>query len=176
AGYRILLGRPDDCRREWLTAAAIVADPSSVAVLARVRPPRRDGFILVSAGEPGSDTWRLAIDLGAADAATLPVDESRLVRALTEARVPRRHPAGVLAVISAHGGAGASTLAAAVALTGVSRGAPTLLLDLDDVAPGADLLLGIEQRPGLRWQDLSLEGGVVGGTALHRALPRAADG
>ncbi|MEO9329650.1 septum site-determining protein Ssd [Gordonia aurantiaca] len=175
AGYRVRSARADDCRREWLTARAVVADPAAVAVLARVHPPRRDGFILVTVGDPGAGTWRLAIDLGAADTVTLPADENLLVRALTDLRVPRRHPAGVVAVIGAHGGAGASTLAAAVALAGAGRGAPTLLLDLDDVAPGADLLLGVEQRPGLRWQDLSLDGGAVGGTALHRALPRAAD-
>lgn len=176
AGYRTVAGRPDDCRREWLTTRAVVADPAAIAVLSLTHPPRRDGLILVSAEEPHTDTWRMAMDLGAADAVALPSDEKRLVRTLTEVRVPRRRPAGVLAVIGAHGGAGASTLAAAVALTSVGNGSATLLLDLDDVAPGADLLLGIEQRPGLRWQDLSLDGGVVGGTALHHALPRAEGG
>ncbi|SDU68290.1 septum site-determining protein Ssd [Gordonia westfalica] len=176
AGYRTTVGRADDCRREWLTARAVVADPAAIAVLSLIRPPRRDGLILISSDEPRADTWRMAMDLGATDAAALPADENRLVRTLTEARVPRRRRAGVVAMIGAHGGAGASTLAAAVALTSVSRGSPTLLLDLDDVAPGADLLLGIEQRPGLRWQDLSLDGGVVGGTALHHALPRAESG
>ncbi|WP_210756427.1 septum site-determining protein Ssd [Gordonia paraffinivorans] len=173
AGYRVLSVPAGDCRREWLTARAVVADPAAVAELGRIRPPRRDAFVLVATGDPGGDIWRSAIDLGATDAVTLPADENDLVRALTGFRVPRRHPAGVVAVIGAHGGAGASTLAAAVALTGVGLGSPTLLLDLDDVAPGADLLLGIEQRPGLRWQGLSLDGGAVSGAALHRALPRA---
>ncbi|WP_439032973.1 septum site-determining protein Ssd [Gordonia terrae] len=176
AGYRMVGGRADDCRREWLTARAVVADPTAIAVLARLRPPRRSGLVLVSAVDPAADTWRMAMDLGADDAATLPADEGRLVRSLTDSRVPRRHPAGVVAVIGAHGGSGASTLAAAVALTAAQADSPTLLLDLDDLGPGADLLLGLERLPGLRWQDLSLDGGVVGGTALHQALPRARDG
>ncbi|MBD0863274.1 hypothetical protein IA539_19050 [Gordonia sp. zg691] len=176
AGYRTVTARADDCRREWLTTRAVVADPDAIAVLSRLHPPRRGGVVLVSGTDPAGETWRLAMDLGAEDAATLPADESRLVRALTESRVPRRNPSGVLAVVGAHGGAGASTLAAAVALTSAQRASPTLLLDLDDIGSGADLLLGVEQRPGLRWQDLSLDGGVVGGTALHQALPRVNDG
>lgn len=176
AGYLVQIAPADDCRREWLTARAVVADPPAVEVLSRVRPPRRPGLVLVSAAEPGAHTWRMAMDLGAEDASTLPAEEGRLVRVLTECRVPRRRPAGVVAVIGAHGGAGASTLAAAVALTSAGAGSPTLLLDLDDMGTGADLLLGIERRPGLRWQDLSLDGGVVGGMALHQALPSAREG
>ncbi len=176
AGYHVLSAPADDCRREWLTARAVAADPSAIAVLARVRPPRRPGLVLVSAAEPGARIWRMAMELGIEDASTLPADEGRLVRVLTECRVPRRRPAGVVALIGAHGGAGASTLAAAVALTSAGAESPTLLLDLDDMGAGADLLLGIERRRGLRWQDLSLDGGVVGGTALHQALPSAGEG
>lgn len=176
AGYLVQTAPADDCRREWLTARAVVVDPPAIAVLSRVRPPRRPGLVLVSATEPGAHTWRMAMDLGVEDASTLPAEEGRLVRVLTECRVPRRRPAGVVAVIGAHGGAGASTLAAAVALTSADADSPTLLLDLDDMGAGADLLLGLERRRGLRWQDLSLDGGVVGGTALHQALPSAGDG
>ena len=64
-------------------------------------------------------------------------------------------------------------LAVAVGLTAARSSTRTLLLDLDDLGPGADLLLGIEDRSGLRWGDLSLEGGAVVGGALHHALPKA---
>ena len=175
AGYRLVLGDARDCRREWLRARAVVADPDAVRRLVEVHPPRRDGLVIVSDREPPPDVWRCALDLGADHAAVLPADESRLVGSLSGFRTPRRHPAGAVAVIGGHGGAGATTLAAALALTAVDHGERVLLLDVDNLGAGIDLTLGIEDRPGLRWQDLSLESGTVSGPALHEALPRVND-
>lgn len=175
AGYRMVLADPDDCRRDWLRARAVVADPDAVRRLVDLHPPRRDGLVIVSDREPPSDVWRCALDLGADHAAVLPADESRLVISLSGFRTPRRHPAGAIAVLGGHGGAGATTLAAAVALTAVDNGERVLLLDTDSLGAGIDLTLGVEARSGLRWQDLSVESGTVSGPALHEALPRAND-
>ncbi|WP_279099917.1 septum site-determining protein Ssd [Gordonia bronchialis] len=173
AGYRMIVADAADCRRAWLTSRAVLVDPAALDLLTAARPPRRDGVILVTGGEPPPRSWRLALDLGAADVLTLPGDDGRLVRLLSELRAPRRSPAGAVALMPAHGGAGASVLAVAVGLTAARSSTRTLLLDLDDLGPGADLLLGIEDRSGLRWGDLSLEGGAVVGGALHHALPKA---
>ncbi|GAA1482562.1 CpaE-like family protein [Gordonia sinesedis] len=175
AGYRLIQGDPQRCRRDWLRARAVIADPAAIAGLADAALPRRSGLLLVSDTEPPPAVWRRAIDLGAADAALLPADEERLVRTLSAIRMPRDHGGGAIAVMAAHGGAGASVLASAVALVAVDDGFGVLLLDVDDLGAGLDLTLGIEERPGLRWQDLSLEGGAVSGDALHHALPRASD-
>ncbi|MFT4125750.1 MAG: hypothetical protein QM662_05915, partial [Gordonia sp. (in: high G+C Gram-positive bacteria)] len=172
AGYRPVHGDPATCRAEWLRARAVVADPAAITVLAAGTVPRRSGLLLVSDAEPPVPIWRAALDLGACDAVLLPADEAHLVRTLTEVRRPRRHPGASLALIGAHGGAGTSILAAAVATAGTDAGERVLLLDVDDLSGGLDLLLGVEDRPGLRWQDLTLSGGTVSGQALHHALPQ----
>ncbi|MGC4933439.1 septum site-determining protein Ssd [Gordonia sp. DT30] len=175
AGYRLVVGEPAACRADWLRACAVVVDPSAVAALAATAVPRRTGVLLVATAAPPAGVWRAAMDLGAGDAALLPADEGHLVRTLTELRAPRRSAGGGLAVLSAHGGAGASVLSAATALAAGDAGEQVLLLDADDLGGGLDLILGIEDRAGLRWQDLTLEGGAVNGQALHSALPRVDD-
>lgn len=175
AGYRLVLGDPATCRAEWLRSRAVVVDPPAVAALVSTSVPRRAGVLLVADTAPPADVWRSAMDLGAGDAALLPADEGHLVRTLTELRTPRRATGGGVALMSAHGGAGASVLAAAVATAAGDAGEQVLLLDADDLGGGLDLILGIEDRPGLRWPDLTLEGGAVNGHALHRALPRVDD-
>lgn len=175
AGYRLVLGEPATCRAQWLRAGAVVVDPTAVGALVAAAVPRRTGVLLVADSAPPAQIWRAAMDLGAGDAALLPADDSHLVRTLTELRTPRHAAGGGIAVISAHGGAGATVLAAAVASAASDAGESVLLLDVDDLGGGLDLILGIEDRPGLRWQDLTLEGGAVNCQALHRALPRAND-
>lgn len=175
AGYRLVVADPQRCRAEWLRARAVVVDPSAVAVLGNTAVPRRPGVLLVADTPPAATTWRAAMDLGAGDAALLPADESHLVRRLTELRTPRQATAGAIALMAAHGGAGASVLAAAVALAAGDAGEEVLLLDVDEFGGGVDLLLGIEDRPGLRWQDLAIEAGAVNGQALRHALPKADD-
>lgn len=76
-----------------------------------------------------------------------------------------------LAVVGGCGGAGTSTLAAATALAGASRPQSTLLVETDAWGSGLDVLLGIEDAPGLRWSGLSIEGGRISSGALRDALP-----
>ena len=83
-------------------------------------------------------------------------------------------PAGtVVAVLGGSGGAGASTLAAALAVTARRAGATVALVDADPLGGGLDLLLGAEQEPGLRWPDLGSLHGPVAARALTDALPSA---
>jgi secretion/DNA translocation related CpaE-like protein len=77
----------------------------------------------------------------------------------------------VLAVVGGRGGAGASVLAAAVAVVAVREGGHALLVDCDPLGGGLDLLLGAEDLDGLRWPEIELGGGRVPATALHAALP-----
>jgi secretion/DNA translocation related CpaE-like protein len=65
-----------------------------------------------------------------------------------------------------------------VALHGAQVGfrSHTLLVDGDHQGGGLDLLMGIEQKPGLRWPALVLDHGRVAASALHSALPEAGPG
>ena len=64
----------------------------------------------------------------------------------------------VIGVVGGCGGAGASTFACVLAAT-AATGWPAVLVDLDPVAGGIDVLLGIEAVPGARWSGLRLGGG-----------------
>lgn len=76
-----------------------------------------------------------------------------------------------IGVIGACGGAGASSFAATLARVR-SRSRPVALIDLDAAGGGLDVLLGIEESPGLRWPDLSSARGEVPGQDLLDLMPR----
>ncbi|MFE5338267.1 septum site-determining protein Ssd [Isoptericola sp. NPDC056573] len=77
-----------------------------------------------------------------------------------------------VAVVGACGGAGVSTLAAALAQGLRRAGEGAVLVDLDLPGPGVDVLLGIEDEPGARWPELAAARGDVDGVGLVAALPR----
>jgi secretion/DNA translocation related CpaE-like protein len=85
--------------------------------------------------------------------------------------------AQVIGVVGARGGAGASVLAASLAAAFAAipdRDAAdrhrTAVADLT-VGGGLDIVLGIEEMPGLRWPDLNLARGAVDGRELVALLP-----
>jgi secretion/DNA translocation related CpaE-like protein len=87
------------------------------------------------------------------------------------ARAPGRDRR-TIAVVGACGGAGVSTLAAALAQGLRRSGEGAVLIDLDLPGPGVDVLLGIEDEPGARWPELAAARGDVDGLGLVAALPR----
>lgn len=84
---------------------------------------------------------------------------------------PPGERAPLVGVAGARGGAGASTLAAVLAAR-LARDDAAVLVDLDHGAGGVDLLLGIDEVPGVRWPDLAGARGDVPGDDLIAALPR----
>lgn len=89
----------------------------------------------------------------------------------------RRHPHLTIAVVSAGGGAGASTVAAAISRVAAhENGGAVTLIDAIDHSGGLDLLLGIEKHDGLRWPDLNLGDGRVNASDLRACLPTTGDG
>jgi secretion/DNA translocation related CpaE-like protein len=132
--------------------------------------PRRPGVVVVTSAALTPAAWAAAVELGAERVAVLPDDEAWLAARAAEAvRDPVER--GWLAVVGGScGGAGASTLAAALALTAAASG-EVLLVDADPWGGGLDLLLGAEDVDGLRWPALSGVRGRVAGEALLRALP-----
>src|SRR4051812_40284541 len=139
--------------------------------------PRRPGVVVVATRELPAADWAGAVEIGAERVAVLPDDESWLLARSTAAvRSPVER--GWLAVVGGScGGAGASTVAAALALAGAPRGAP---VRAGPRGAGVDPLLGgrrARRPPGAGraegWRGRALPGwrGGVGGDALLGALP-----
>jgi secretion/DNA translocation related CpaE-like protein len=76
-----------------------------------------------------------------------------------------------VAVGGSCGGAGASTLATALALAAGAGSPGVLLVDADPWGGGLDLVLGAERDEGLRWPALSEVRGRLDGDAVMAALP-----
>lgn len=86
--------------------------------------------------------------------------------------MPAQVHADVRAVVGAVGGVGASTLAALLARQLAPSGERVALVDLDHGAGGIEVLLGIEEAPGVRWSDLLGVRGTVAVEDLAGLLPR----
>jgi secretion/DNA translocation related CpaE-like protein len=155
-------------RRGFSSAAAVLLDEPGAVRCAKAALPRRPAVILLSGAEPVRSTWQAAVSIGAEHVLALPQHERELVTRLSNAGDPGPNGLGsVVAVVGGRGGAGASTFAAALALTAGNA----LLVDVDPWGGGLDLLIGGENEPGLRWPDLAVEGGRLNFTALREALP-----
>jgi secretion/DNA translocation related CpaE-like protein len=154
------------------------AGPPALVVLGADRlgepslPPEASGVarLLVAAGEPDDRLWRAALEVRAEQVVLLPEAEHVLLGRLSRLNAERALEALIICVTGGCGGAGASVLAAALAraAAGVAR---SLLIDLDPIGSGADLLLGAEDEPGLRWPDLASARGRLMPGSLAGALP-----
>jgi secretion/DNA translocation related CpaE-like protein len=188
-------------RRAWSTAGIVVLGDDLAAALATVRPPRRDGVVVVgradrtcrapgraglggeSSGTPGGDSsepvaaasvWTHAVAVGAEDVIWLPAGEAEVIDRFGACLDGVRR-ATTISVVGGSGGSGASTFAAALALAAADRGLATLLVDADPIGPGLDLHLGADALDGMRWPDLATATGRLAAPALREALPRVHD-
>lgn len=138
----------------------------------RVRgAPRRDGVFLVGRDLDDPHVWQRAVEIGAEEVLTLPDAEGRLVDRIADVVEGAGRPALAIGVIGGSGGAGASTLACALALRAARAGERTILIDGDPLGGGMDVLLGGEAAEGLRWPDFAASRGRVGAGALADSLP-----
>ena len=170
AGMRPVAASAPLTRKAWLAAVAILLDEETARRCEHDGLPRRDGVMLIASTEPDAPAWAAAMAAGAQHVCALPAQEGELVGHLADAaEMAREGPrAGrVIAVTGGRGGAGASTFATALA----QSASAALLVDLDPWGGGIDLLLGSESVPGLRWPDLSLQGGRLAWSAVRDALP-----
>ncbi|MGW1225040.1 septum site-determining protein Ssd [Streptomyces sp. NPDC002530] len=132
---------------------------------------RRRGVMLVGREQDSPDVWRRAVEIGAEYVLRLPDAENWLVDQIANAAEGVGRPALTVGVIGGRGGAGASTLACALAVTAARAGHRTMLIDGDPLGGGIDVLLGGERAEGMRWPDFAHSKGRVGGGALEEALP-----
>jgi secretion/DNA translocation related CpaE-like protein len=160
--------------RTWTAAPLVLVGDDLARDVARRGLPRRPGVALVSQAMDDGAVWQRGTALGADQVLMLPDAAGWLAGLLADADAGRDPaPAGpVLAVMAGRGGAGASSLAAALALTATRRGLRSTLVDLDPAGGGLDLLFGLESAPGPRWSDLAgWRDGRLCGRSLRLALP-----
>lgn len=133
---------------------------------------RRKGVLLVGRDLDDPEVWRQGVDIGADHVLFLPDAENWLVDRIADIAEGAGEPALTIGVVGGRGGAGASTLACALAVTSARTGLRTMLIDGDPLGGGLDILLGAERTGGLRWPDLADSRGRVNSGALEESLPR----
>ncbi|MEY9857564.1 hypothetical protein ABH935_003172 [Catenulispora sp. GAS73] len=173
AGVRIeIVPGPSAARHRWNAAPLVLVGVDQTGEVARAGLPRRPEVALIGRDLDDASVWQRGSAVGAAHVLILPDCERWLAGLLAEADAPAEEPGAVVAVLSGRGGAGGSTLAAALALAGVRRGLRSTLVDLDPAGGGIDLLFGLETEPGPRWSELAQwRDGRLSGRSLRDALP-----
>jgi secretion/DNA translocation related CpaE-like protein len=160
----------ESARSRWQLAPLVLVGADAGIGVASARMARRRDVVLVTR-EPSPDTWQNAVALGAEHVVALPEAERWLIDRLADTGEGPTREGRIVSVIGSGAGAGASTFAATLALGSSTRHLRTLLVDLDALGGGLDILLGIEEAPGVRWSDLAETRGRLGAQSLHESLP-----
>lgn len=180
-------------RDQWNEATAVIVD---AAVLAHTQSShldalaRRERVVIVhttndapdhlltggftpnsTATNQASTLWQHALHLGAQAVWTLPQQQTQLIQQLRRWVNTALARAVTIGVIGGNGGVGASTLAAALAVTGNKRHLQTVLIDADPLGGGIDLLLDGGQAHGSRWPQLAHVEGSLNAQTLREELP-----
>ncbi|GAA4907587.1 septum site-determining protein Ssd [Streptomyces coeruleoprunus] len=159
---------PDE-RAVWDNAPLVLVGDDAAASCRGAT--RRRGVLLVGRDQDDPGVWRRAVDIGADCVLRLPDAETWLVDRIADVVEGVGRPALTVGVLGGRGGAGASTLACALAVSAAHLGHRTMLVDADPLGGGLDVLLGAERADGLRWPDFAASQGRVAGAALEESLP-----
>ena len=171
AGVEIAHSQETVGRARWRAATVVLVDVAMVSAVLEAGLPRRTGVVVVATEEPGRTDWPACIRLGVEHTVVLGGGDNFLIDLLTDTAEVGPGDGQHVAVIGGCGGAGASVLATAVAVTAHRQGRPVLLADLDRWGAGLDVVLGLETDAGARWGDLAATSGRMPTDALHQALP-----
>ncbi|MFI6389000.1 septum site-determining protein Ssd [Nonomuraea sp. NPDC050547] len=166
---------PAVARPYWGIAPVVVVGDDLAGKVAETAPPARERVFLAAREPADPGAWRRCVEVGAQAVMDLPGDERRLVEEFAEALEPASRAGVVACVVGGRGGAGASVLAACLALKASADRLATLLVDADRLGGGIDALLGREEAPGARWSDLLAREGRINAGALSAALPAFGD-
>ncbi|WP_374071590.1 septum site-determining protein Ssd [Corynebacterium belfantii] len=156
---------PREISRHAHRVAAVLVDATTAPHMASLPPNTR---VMYLEAEPGPIDYEKAMKSGAELAVIVPAQSPELLKALGRRDVaPRAGKYPVIAVIGAAGGAGTSTLCAVLA----ADYREALLIDTEHFSGGIDLLLGKEDDPGIRWDDVPDSGEKVPASELLASLP-----
>jgi secretion/DNA translocation related CpaE-like protein len=160
-------------RRHWQAAPLVLVGSDLSALIAGAQPVRRRGIVVVGNDLDDAGIYQSAVAIGADQVVVLPDGESTLADRLADSvdEDGSGSAAVTVAVVGGCGGAGASSLAAALAMCATHRGLRTMLIDGDPLGGGIDMLFGGEHGTALRWPQLAGTTGRVSATALRSALP-----
>lgn len=172
AGLRWSLAASDQLARQWRESTAVLIDSAELADLVREDPLRRDDCVVVSLGEPAPNAWQHCVWLGVQNVVDLVDNENWLVDWFGRVGLTRRRAGLVAGVIGACGGAGATTLSAGLAVAASQSGA-SMLIDLDGLSVGHEIVFGPTESEGRGWADLANLSGQVSIASLCEALPSA---
>ena len=159
----------ESARGLWSTAPLVLVGADLAARVAGLRVERRRDVVLVGRDIAEAD-WQRAVTIGAEHVASLPDSERWLITRLADSGESAPRSGTVLAVMSGGGGAGASTLAVALGAAAAAE-SKVLLVDLDPLAGGIDVIAGVEGVGGARWRDLIDTQGRLSPATLEASLP-----
>lgn len=77
----------------------------------------------------------------------------------------------VISVVGTAGGVGSSVLTASLAMRASSLGAAVVAVDGRPYGGGLDVVLGVDEFPGIRWRDLADAAGPLDGVEIFGRLP-----
>lgn len=157
-------------RSRWQLAPLVLVGADFGAAVAAARMSRRRDVVLI-AREPTPECWQNAVALGAEHVVSLPDAERWLIDRLADSGEGPTRDGRIVSVMGCGGGAGASTFAVTMALAAAGRSLRVLLIDGDPLGGGLDLVLGMEEAPGIRWAELAESRGRLGAQSLQQAVP-----
>lgn len=162
---------PGEALRAWAGAPLVLLGADLTTEVALTAPPRRPGVHVVARDPVPDELFRTALAVGAESVAALPASASWLAESLTDLGDQRAARGLTIGVLGGSGGAGATTFACALGQL-AARSGETVVIDLDPLGPGIDRVLGLEDRDGVRWDELCRTTGRLSARAFREALPR----
>lgn len=165
-------------RRAWMSASAVLVGADVLIDITDLALPRRSSLVVVATDEHTEtserEMWRAAVQMGAENVLLIPAHAHQIGEVLSVSREgPPRH-GRIVTVVSGSGGAGASTVSLALAQLAVKRAVKTLVVDADPCGGGLDLLAGVEDESGIRWEALIDAHGRLPAPALEDSVIRVA--
>jgi len=158
--------------RGWASAPVVLVGADQLSVVSAQHPVRREQVHVVTGTTAPDDLFRAALAIGAENVVELPAAETWLVELLTDVADGGARRATTIGVVGGSGGAGATTFAAALALTAALDTGHVLLIDADPLGGGIDRVAGFEDLDGIRWDSLASTTGRFSSRSLREALPQ----
>lgn len=158
--------------RSWAAAPVVLVGADQLPAIGQQHPLRREQVHVISLTPAPDDLFRAALAIGAENVAELPAAETWLVELLTDVADGGARRATTIGVVGGSGGAGATTFAAALALTAARDTRQVLLIDADPFGGGIDRVAGFEDLDGIRWDSFAHTTGRFSSRSLREALPQ----